>query len=136
MRCTNCGAELKEGAASCPYCGYSFGTNNGQNYAPYQYQQPPYQQPPYQQPQYQQYPMQEPVEKVTSIGQYIGWSVLAHCLGLISLIICIVFACMGEQKNRANFFRAQLIVWLVLTLIIIIAAVIFTSLGFGFAAML
>lgn len=50
-----------------------------------------------------------PRQQVTSFGQYLGWFLLSAIPFGIGFIISIVFACRGENKNRANFFRAMLI---------------------------
>lgn len=121
MVCKNCGTSYGDGMQFCPNCG----TPAAQPYD-YGYQSAP--NPAYQAPN----PATNPYagyEKPVSIGQYIGWTLLAYVFGPISLILTIVFACMGDRKSRANFFRAQLVVWGILIAISILAIIVLSVIG-------
>ncbi len=125
MICKNCGAEFGNDMSFCPNCGAA-----AQTYNTYQ-QNEPYTMPNYSAYDYNnQY--QQPVKNTeVSVGKYICWSLLAYAFGPISFVISIVFACMNEDKNRANFFRAQLVMWVVLIVLLIILITVI-SLMFGF----
>ena len=96
------------------------------------YQQPMYQQMPQQQFQPQQ-PVQvivnapeEDKEPVTTIGQYLGWSLMAS-IPFIGFILTIVFAVRGEYKNRANFFRSILVWYLIVVVLSGVVGVLIAS---------
>ena len=59
----------------------------------------------------------------TTIGQYIGW-MLVGAIPLIGWIIAIIFAIDGSNKNRANFFRAQIVMFLIAILIAVVIVLI------------
>ena len=103
-------------------------------------EQPAYQAPAYQapeQPAYQPPVYQAPVAPapavvqpaivadnkalapVTSIGQYIGWS-LVTMIPLIGFIMMIVWAIDTRNMNRANYFRAIWVVALISVVLIIL----------------
>lgn len=117
MRCNNCGTEYDDGVQFCPNCG-------APAVQPYNYG---YQTPP--NPTYQTPNPSVACEKPVTIGQYIGWTLLAYAFGPISLILTIVFACMGDRKSRANFFRAQLVIWGILIVISILAVIVLSVVG-------
>lgn len=71
---------------------------------------------------YHQPPMAE-TAPVTTIGQYIGW-MLVGAIPLIGWIIAIIFAIDGSNKNRANFFRAQIVMFLIAILIAVVIVLI------------
>ena len=154
MVCNNCGKTFDDNASFCPACGaiasqpsvqqqpaeqnpyddQPFGQNQGEpvyqmpNYQAQNYQAPNYQMPNYQMPN-------QPVnsEPPVTMGKYIGWMLLASLFGPISIVISVIFACMGEKKNRANFFRAHLVVWAVMfvlmTILSIVLATVFSTIG-------
>ena len=95
--CSNCGAEITEGAAFCPNCGAGqvrpmnvqeqpVPTPEPEVVVPAEpvYQQPVYQQPTYQQPAYQQPIYQPPV--LTGAAKILG--IISMVCGLVSLVSC------------------------------------------------
>ena len=129
MVCRRCNTEIGN-APYCTVCGTPAETQPAYQPA---YQQPAYQQPGYQQPEYQQpqtiiqnnnIVQQEETAPITSIGSYIGWSLIPS-IPLIGLILVIVFACDGKNKNRANYFRALLIMSLIASVLILVPFFIF-----------
>ena len=105
--CKNCGSCMPAGINVCPRCG------TVENNAPQQvniYHQPP---------------MAE-TAPVTTIGQYIG-RMLVGAIPLIGWIIAIIFAIDSSNKNRANFFRAQIVMFLIVVLLAVAAILIFGS---------
>ena len=134
MICKNCGAECQDNVIYCENCGAPVQQENQyQQNAQYQ-QNEPYTMPNYGNYNYNAYnpPVQE--NKPVSMGTYLGWMLLGTVLGPISLVISIVFACMSENKNRANFFRAMLVIWSVSVVIAIIAFAVIAVLGFSVLA--
>ncbi|MBQ8209948.1 MAG: zinc ribbon domain-containing protein [Clostridia bacterium] len=128
MICKNCGTECQDNVTHCVNCGAYLQQDN-------QYQQnTQYQQnEPYTMPNYGNYnvynqPVQE--NKPVSMGTYLGWLLLGTVLGPISIVISIVFACMTENRNRANFFRAMLVIWAISVVIAIIAIAVLAVIGF------
>lgn len=108
MVCNNCGKTYDDSMAFCPDCGTPASQQPQQPYQQYQNGAPA--DPVYQMPNYQMPNQQMNYEKPVSVGQYIGWMLIGSVFGPISIIITIVFACMSENKSRANFFRAHLVV--------------------------
>lgn len=124
MVCKNCGTSYDDGMQFCPNCG----TPAAQPYN-YSYQNAP--NPTYQ-AQNPGYPAPNPFagyQKPVSIGQYVGWTLLAYVFGPISLILTIVFACLNDNKNRTNFFRAQLVIWGISIALFIIAVIALAVVG-------
>lgn len=117
MACKNCGTSYDDGIQFCPCCG----TPAAQPYD-YNYQMPPDSRAGYQQ--------------TVSVGQYIGWTLLAYVFGPISLILTIVFACMNDNRNRTNFFRAQLVVWGISITLFIIAMITLAVVGISLFGMI
>ena len=112
--CPVCGCEIMPGSAKCEICGYT---------------------------ETQNAVVQQPVQlniknvddgkaPITTIGQYMGWTILS-CLPFVGFILTIIFAAIGSHKNRANFFRAILVWYLIAVLLLILAFVV--SLIFGFS---
>ncbi len=133
MICRNCGTECQDNVAYCTNCGA------------YIQQEAQYNQTePFTMPDYGNYngnnnynnmynnPIQE--NKPVSMGTYLGWMLLGTVLGPISVVITIVFACMSENKNRANFFRAMLVIWAITIVISIIAFAVLAVFGFSMLA--
>lgn len=114
--CKRCGAKIPAGINVCPSCGaYENDMPQAQRLQPQ-----PTPQPVQQQPQQVNIYHAPPTEKTAaSIGQYIGWTILA-AIPLIGWIFVIVFAIDGSDKNRANFFRAKIILALAIVLIVVI----------------
>ena len=81
MICPNCGNQIPNDSAFCPFCGATLG-------APPQYQQPQYQQPQYQQPQYQQPPQQyqKPKKKVNILKTALICIVVVFLLNFCSAL--------------------------------------------------
>lgn len=126
MICKNCGTVCEDNVMYCTNCGTSLQQEG-------QYQQnEPFTMPNYGNYNYNAYnpPVQE--NKPVSMGTYVGWTLLAYALGPISFIISIVFACMTENRNRANFFRAQLVMWSITIVLSIIVFAVFAVIGFSF----
>ena len=134
MICPNCSTNFDDGMMFCPNCGAPANANNGYSEPQYSQQNNSNQNEPYTMPNYgmpNNYYQQAPVEKTPSIGQYLGWMLIGSLFGPISIIISIVFACMGENKNRANFFRAHLIIMGISVVIAIIAVIAVAVMGFS-----
>ena len=123
MICKNCGTEYPDGIQFCPTCGtpsaqpYDYGYQNDPNTA------------------YQHSNSHNTYEQPVTIAQYIGWTLLAYAFGPISLILTIVFACMSDRKSRANFFRAQLVIWGILIAISILAVIVLSIVGISLIGM-
>lgn len=126
MICKNCGTSCSDTTKFCRGCG-----------APLTPAQQVYQQPMYQQMPQQQFQPQQPVqvivnapeedkEPVTTIGQYLGWSLMAS-IPFIGFILTIVFAVRGEYKNRANFFRSILVWYLIVVVLSGVVGVLIAS---------
>ena len=134
MYCKNCGKELSEGFAFCDKCGApvirenqtevknNFQAENSANtqtvaQQPYYKNKliynPPQQSAQQTYPTYQA-PVQNNVQPVTTIGQYIAWLLIGLIPG-IGTIIAIVLAIDSSNKNRSNFFRAQIVIVLAVT---------------------
>lgn len=148
MICPKCSMNYNDNAQYCPNCGTASDANSGYQQETYQqnyeqnYQQDydrSYQQQNYQSNQSYTMPNYGPVnyqqpsaEPTVKISQYLGWFVIGSFFGPISLIISIVFACSGTNKNRANFFRALLIIWAITFAISIVIVAVSVFLGFSF----
>lgn len=118
--CTNCGAQLSQSATTQP----NYNNTNTQYGAQNSFaQQPQYYAPA---PQYA-----PPAEAPVSIGDWV-LSFFVMCIPVVNIIMMFVWAfSSGTNKSKSNFFKAQLIIWLVITLISIIAAVVLVSAGFS-----
>lgn len=148
MICKNCNAEIDNSSAFCINCGTP--VENGPAAQPV-YQQPAYQpqpeQPVYQQQSYQYQQYRQPAQTyysepapvaqaetapVTKIKSYIGWFFINY-IPVIGFILAIVFAVDSNNKNRANFFRAQFaIMGIVIAISILLAIIVLLiSLIFG-----
>ncbi|MGN1479975.1 MAG: zinc ribbon domain-containing protein [Acutalibacteraceae bacterium] len=125
MICKNCGNEVEDNYAFCDKCGTSVkATVSSEPQAPVNPVPPTPQQPVYQQapPIYQTPPYayqnvnpgynQTDMSPTTTIGQYIGWLIIGN-IPIIGWILVIVFAIENSNKNRANFFRAQIVIILI-----------------------
>lgn len=157
MNCPVCNAPVMEGMSFCSVCGsavsssYQTGQQNAQSsvYAEpsaesaypdnsvnnYQqnYQQS-YQNPPVSQSVYTPAP-----ERVPTKGEYFVWLYILPLSSLIPLlypILVIVFACGKSYPARANFFKAIIIMWVVVISICVVAVVVALIAGaiFGFSA--
>lgn len=121
MICPNCSMNFDDNMMYCPNCGKA--VNNT-------YQQPdPYAPPAYGAPAYYQQPQPE---KNPTLWQYVGWMIIGSLFGPISIIISIVFACMNDNKPRATYFKAHLIVMAISFVISIIALIAIAFVGFSF----
>lgn len=148
MQCKNCGKELSEGFAFCDNCGAPVIKENpvevktdvenkpeannpsmAQSAAqqPYYENQPMYNQPQSPQPTYvgKEYkaPVQSNIQPVTTIGQYIVWILIGFLIPVAALVLAIIDS---SNKNRANFFRALLIIY-----VGILVLAFFIALAFG-----
>ena len=129
--CDKCGAPVKATVTSEPQSPVNPVPPVSQQPASQQPapQQPAPQQPAPQQPVYQQAPPiyqnppyayqnvnpgynQPDMSPTTTIGQYIGW-LLIGSIPIIGWILVIIFALDSSNKNRANFFRAQIVMILI-----------------------
>lgn len=127
MVCNNCGKIYDDNMAYCPDCGTPASQQSQQPYQQYQngtQADPVYQMPNYQMPNYQMN-----YEKPVSVGKYIGWMLIGSVFGPISIIISIIFACMSDNKSRANFFRAHLVMWAIGIAFGIIIFMVMSALG-------
>lgn len=109
MICSKCGAQQPDNGMFCASCGSRLMEVQENNYQNPQMNQPvnvPVNPPVYAAPPV---PVRETTEPVTSIGQYILWWLIG-LIPLVGFILTIVFAADSSKKNRANFFRAQLII--------------------------
>ena len=160
MNCPVCNAPVMEGMSFCSVCGsavsssYQTGQQNAQssvyaepsaesaypansvnNYQQnYQqsYQQS-YQNPPVSQSVYTPAP-----ERVPTKGEYFVWLYILPLASLIPLlypILVIVFACGKSYPARANFFKAIIIMWVVVISICVAAFAVALIAGaiFGFS---
>lgn len=110
MICPNCSAEFDGNMRFCPACGTPVNVQNDYQNNNH-YQQTDYQQNnPYSSMPYgtNMYPQPQP-EKNPTVGQYVGWMLIGSLFGPISLVISIIFACSSQNKPRATFFKAHLI---------------------------
>lgn len=135
MICPNCSTSFDDNMSFCPSCGTP--ANNGSTYQQngsyqeqnmyqqngYQYNNP-YNSTPYGTTVYPPYQQ----EKNPTVGQYVGWMLLGTLLGPISLVISIVFAFSSNNKPRATFFKAHLIL-MAAAAVSIIAIIGFAVLG-------
>ena len=141
MYCKTCGKELDESFAFCDNCGApavkespkesDVRTENKTEPKAAPTAQPAVQQtyyrnePVYNQPQpvysaYQyQAPVQNNVQPVATLGQYIAW-MLIGLIPVIGTIIAIVLAIDNSNKNRSNFFRAQIVIVLAAAALVLI----------------
>ena len=78
----------------------------------YQQAPPIYQNPPYNYQNVNPVYNQPDMSPTTTIGQYIGW-LLIGSIPIIGWILVIIFAIDSSNKNRANFFRAQIVMILI-----------------------
>ncbi len=153
MICKNCKSVNSDSSSFCINCGSPlekpeniYSSNEAQQEAQYQApQQPQYQAPSYQQyqapqqPQYQappavNYPVQPNSAPPVSTGTYLLWSIgtaLLSAIPIIGLIVIIVLACGKENKNRANYFKAHLILILIALGIVLVFGIIAAIAGFS-----
>lgn len=127
MYCKTCGKELDESFAFCDNCGApavkespkesDVRTENKTEPETAHAAQPAVQQV-YSAYQYQ-VPVQNNVQPVATIGQYIAW-MLIGLIPVIGIIIAIVLAIDSSNKNRSNFFRAQIVIVLAATALVLI----------------
>ncbi|MBQ7956890.1 MAG: zinc ribbon domain-containing protein [Clostridia bacterium] len=138
MVCNKCGALCQDNTMFCTSCGNRLAAQQQPQQSQQQSNQPVYQQPQnnyYQQPpvmnggQPMQYQTQK-TEPVTSIGKYLLWWLIG-LIPLIGFILTIVFAVDKSDMNRANFFRAQLIIMAIGVLLGILSVFLVLSAGVG-----
>lgn len=147
MLCKNCGKELNAQQSFCTACGtpaeqtdpyvhanVGYNPNIPYNYGP----TPNYGVNPNTDPMFNGDMGYNPVpqEKPVSLGQYLGWFILAALPMGIGFILTIVFACMGENKSRANFFRAMLIFNVIVIAIVVVAFIVLAAVGVSFFSIL
>lgn len=135
MICKNCSAEIDNAAAFCVVCGNP--VEKAQPVYQAAPEQPVYQQPAYQAPiappppappapaVVQQTIVTDKLAPVTTIGQYIGWSLITM-IPLIGFIMMIVWAIDSSNMNRANYFRA---IWVVALISVVLIVLPFFLLG-------
>lgn len=149
MICNKCGGEIQSGHAFCVNCGTPVNDQAAEAKAPENavysvpsqesfaapqrptvntnpVPPPPPQQMPYQNMYYSApvNPMQEDMAPVTSIGTYILWFLLS-CIPVVNIIVLIVFAIDGSNKNRANYYRAQIIWAVIVTVVALVLCALF-----------
>ena len=112
---------------------------NENNYTPNQQAyQPPAQQ--YVQPPVQPYPQQsafyDSTTSVMSVGQYIGLFILSSIPG-INLICWIVWlASPNTNKNKKNYIKAVIVMWVIGLVLTIGAAVLLAAMGYNITEMM
>lgn len=122
MNCPQCGNVLADDEKFCSRCG----TNISVGAAPAAQTQPQ---------QQAQYAYAAPVtdgrEVPMTVGQYVGTFIVCSWFGIISLILCIVWAFSSESStSKKNFCRAILITELIaIGVSIIVFVIIFAVLG-------
>lgn len=119
MICNRCGAQQPDDSFFCASCGNRLTEAPTNNYQNSQMNQPVYVPP---------YSVKEETQPVTTIGQYILWA-LVGLIPLVGFILTIVFAVDSSNKNRANFFRAQLILMAIGIVLSIIMFIVMFSAG-------
>lgn len=141
MYCKACGKELDESFAFCDKCGAPViketpkeaetETENKTEPKAASAAQPAVQQTYYRneqvynqpQPVYSAYqyqvPVQNNIQPVATVGQYIAW-MLIGLIPVIGTIIAIVLAIDSSNKNRSNFFRAQIVIVLAAAALVLI----------------
>ncbi len=142
MKCPVCDTQLPDSNKFCNVCGTPITAQApAVPVAPQPVQAPeqpvyqPYEQPvyqPYEQPVYQPPVVTAPptvihqtlvadrnLAPVTTIGQYIGWSFVTM-IPLIGFIMMIVWAIDSSNMNRANYFRAIWVVFLITILLVVL----------------
>ena len=136
MKCTQCGAQIQEGAAFCTSC--------GAKYTPAPPPPPPKQTPPPAAPAYQPPPQpRQPVqaapqqtleqavkgtkyEPITT-GGFVGIMLLL-CIPVLGLILLIVWTCGGCRKiSKRSFARASLLLAVIAIVIGIVVGLVFGS---------
>ena len=68
-------------------------------------------------------------QSAPTVRQYVGWMLLGSLLGPVSIILSIIFACSSDNKPRADFFKAHLIlmaITAVITFVVMIAMMVFS----------
>ena len=144
MFCKNCGSELNENFTFCEKCGMPVAEDSSAENGPgnenktaadnaatvqTQGQQAHYRNAqPYTSPQPQaqqmyggysyQAPIQNNFQPVTTISQYAAW-MLITAIPIVGIIIAIIFAIDSSNMNRANFFRAQIVVIILIALLVL-----------------
>ncbi len=89
-------------------------------------QQPVYNQPPVQQPFYPPY---DPTTQVMSVGQYVGMFILS-AIPIVNIICWIVWLCSSNtNKNKKNYIKASIILWIIGLVIWLIILAILTATG-------
>lgn len=137
MICRKCGGTIPDGAEFCSFCGEPAGAqnqNNGayysapQNTAPQGAQNGAYYSPPFNGGAQNAQPhstvgarMSAPV---VSLGKYMLW-MIASVIPAVGIILSIIFALDSSEPNRANFFRAILIVKIVGVILSVVLSVLF-----------
>lgn len=107
---------------------------NQYNAQQYSAQQPPfgnqYNQPPVQHPFYPPY---DPTTKVMSVGEYVGMFILSS-IPVVNIICWIVWLCsQSTNKNKKNYVIANIVLWVISIVALIIVSVIFSALGISLA---
>ena len=141
MTCKTCNAENAENAVICSNCGTPLNQEQpayiptpppAQYYAPQQNMPPqnaaPYYAPPQEQPVVRKEIPEE--NKPLSPWAYFGLQLL-FAIPVVGFIFLIIYSCSGANINRRNFARSywcSLLVSVIVTVLLIVAAVAF---GFG-----
>ena len=96
-------------------------------------QQPPfgnqYNQPPVQQPFYPPY---DPTTQVMSVGEYVGMFILSS-IPVVNIICWIVWLCSQSTNKKKNYVIANIVLWVISIVALIIVSVIFSALGISLA---
>ena len=118
MKCTSCGAEIKEGASFCAICGTPVPINN----------QAPVTNTTNNYNNYNNNVNIPPEYKPISMWGYIGYNFL-FAIPLVGFILMIVFSCGGANNiNVRNYARSYLCIIIICTIITIAIYVILFSL--------
>ncbi len=152
MRCPQCRNDVEDGALFCSECGFNMSVNTQFN-QPYSDTQSNVNNVYNNQQQFnnrnngytaneQSYSMPyNPMsnnavpgcsvdcEPSVTLGKYLLWFAAGSLFGPISFIVTVVFALMGKNVNRANFFRALLIIRILFVILAAVAVVLFIVFG-------
>ena len=90
-----------------------------------------YQQPPYAQAQYY-----DPTTEVMSVGSYV-WMFILSAIPLVNLVCWITWLVSpNTNKNKKNFIKAQIVLWVLSVVLTVVGVVIMTALGIDVASYL
>ena len=79
------------------------------------------------------YPPYDPTTKVMSVGEYVGMFILSS-IPVVNIICWIVWLCsQNTNKNKKNYVIANIVLWVISIVALIIVSVIFSALGISLA---